>query len=323
MTKLLLSSSALALVLAVPALASAQAAPNGSCPPGSWFCAAPSEAPPPPAAQPVQPVQPGLQQLPDPDDQPAPPPPPRRRPTVTYQPAPNYPPGQPPVVVYQPPPPTMLNRPESPPPYEYAPPPPRRNNNPPWMRRNEWGLNLHLEGAMIGSGYEHNAGMGGAGFGLRFKPNPYFGIESDLDFVGGHGYAGDQRHETGLTFNALMFLNPRSKAQVYLLGGFGWAWASSQNDPNDTSGSPPYNSSSSCGTSGNACSYSYFGAQAGIGLELRLTRVLAFNADLRGFVRARTDQLAQSQPEFTNPATGQTTNTSGGGLLMGGMTLYF
>jgi hypothetical protein len=323
MTKLLLSSSALALVLAVPALASAQAAPNGSCPPGSWFCAAPSEAPPPPAAQPVQPVQPGLQQLPDPDEQPAPPPPPRRRPTVTYQPAPTYPPGQPPVVVYQPPPPTMLNRPESPPPYEYAPPPPRRNNNPPWMRRNEWGLNLHLEGAMIGSGYEHNAGMGGAGFGLRFKPNPYFGIESDLDFVGGHGYAGDQRHETGLTFNALMFLNPRSKAQVYLLGGFGWAWASSQNDPNDTSGSPPYSSSSSCGTSGNACSYSYFGAQAGVGLELRLTRVLAFNADLRGFVRARTDQLAQSQPEFTNPTTGQTTNTSGGGLLMGGMTLYF
>ncbi len=320
MTKLLLSSSALALVLAVPALASAQAAPNGSCPPGSWFCAAPSEAPPPPA---VQPVQPGLQQLPDPDDQPAPPPPPRRRPTVTYQPAPNYPPGQPPVVVYQPPPPTMLNRPESPPPYEYAPPPPPRHNNPPWMRRNEWGLNLHLEGAMIGSGYEHNAGMGGGGFGLRFKPNPYFGIESDLDFVGGHGYAGDQRHETGLTFNALMFLNPRSKAQVYLLGGFGWAWASSQNDPNDTSGSPPYGSSSSCGTSGNACSYSYFGAQAGVGLELRLTRVLAFNADLRGFVRARTDQLAQSQPEFTNPTTGQTTNTSGGGLLMGGMTLYF
>jgi hypothetical protein len=44
--------------------------------------------------------------------------------------------------------------------------------------------------------------------------------------------------------------------------------------------------------------------------------------DLRGFVRSRTDQAAQQQPEFTN-SQGQTTNTSGGGLLTGGMTLYF
>lgn len=310
MTKLLLSSSALAFVLATPALASAQAAPNGSCPPGSWFCTAPSDAPPPPP--PAQPSQ--LQPLPDPDE-PPPPPPPRRRPTVTYQPAP-------PAVVYQPPPPTMLGRPESPPPYDYAPPPPPRHPAPPWMRRNEWGLNLHLEGASFGSGVEHNAGMGGAGFGLRFKPNPYFGIESDVDFLGGRGYAGDDRHETALTFNALMFLNPRSRAQVYLLGGLGWAWASSQNDPSDPT--PPYSSSSTCGNGGNsACSYSYFGAQAGIGLELRLTRVLAFNADLRGFVRTRTGVQPGSAPEFTNSTTGQTTNTSGGGLLTGGMTLYF
>jgi hypothetical protein len=301
MSKLLLSSSAVAFVLAVPALASAQAAPNGSCPPGSWFCATPSQDAPPPAV--AQPSQPQLQPLPDPDEQPAPPPPPRRRPTVTYQPAP-----QPPVVVYQPPPPTMLVRPESPQPYEYAPPPPPRRNP---LKRSEWGLNLHLEGASFGSGYEHNAGMGGAGFGLRFKPNQYFGLESDLDFMGGHGYAGDQRHETAFTFNALMFLNPRSKAQVYLLGGFGWAWANSQPDPS-TDPTASYNNN-----------YSYFGAQAGVGLELRLTRVLAFNADLRGFVRARTDAQPGSAPEFTNPTTGQTTNTSGGALLTGGMTLYF
>ena len=304
MSKLLLSSSALAVVLASPAMASAQAAPNGSCPPGSWFC-----APPDASAQPAPPpTTTELQPLPDPDAPPPPPPPPapRRRPTVTYQPAP-------PVVVYQPPPPPMLGRPEAPPPYEYAPPPPPPNRRS-FMRRNEWGLNLHLEGATIGGGYEHNAGMGGAGFGLRFKPNPYFGLETDLDFVGGHGYAGDERHEQALSFNALMFLNPRSRAQVYLLGGFGWSWAQSTPDPNGPEPSP-------CGSS--QCSYAYFGAQAGVGLELRLTRVLAFNADLRGFVRGRVDPGAQSQPEFTNPQNGQTTNSSGGGLLTGGMTLYF
>lgn len=290
MTKYLLSSSALALVLAVPAIASAQSAPSGGpCPPGSWFCGETPDAPPPP------PPPGGLQRLPDPDY--APPPPQRRPPSVTYAPPP-------PAVVYQPPPPTMIVRPETPPPYEYAPPPRRY-----LMPGREWGLNLHLEGASIGTGYDHNAGMGGGGAGLRFKPNRYFGIQTDLDFVGGHGYAGDTRHETALTFNGLLFLNPRSRAQLYLLAGFGWSWANSQYDGDGSS--TPYNNN-----------YSYFGGQAGVGLEIRLSRSFALNADIRGFVRTRTDQLASSQPEFTN-SQGQSTNTSGGGLFTGGMTLYF
>jgi Outer membrane protein beta-barrel domain len=300
MAKLTVFSSALALVLAVPAVAAAQSAPAtgaGACPPGSWFCASAPEEQVAPSGQPAQ-----LEPLPDPDAPPPPPPPPpppryRRVPGNPYAPPP-------PVVVYQPPPPVMTARPEMPPPYEY--PLPRR----PLSRGREWGLNLHLEGASIGSGYQHNAGMGGGGAGLRYKPNRYFGIETDLDFLGGHGYVGDLRHETALTFNGLMFINPRSRAQVYLLAGFGWSWANSQNDPNDPS-STPYN-----------LNYTYFGGQAGIGLELRLTRVLAFNVDLRGFVRSRTDQLASSHPDFTN-AQGQTTNTSGGGLVTGGMSLYF
>jgi hypothetical protein len=300
MTKFVVSSSALAFVLAVPAVAAAQSAPSGgsgSCPPGSWFCsAAPGEQ--------AVPAGKSLEPLPDPDA-PPPPPPTRRVPGVTYQPAP-------PVVVYQPPPPTMVVRPESPAPYEYAPPPheyvvPHHET---LSRPHEWGLNLHLEGASIGRGSQGNAGLGGVGAGLRFKANRYFGLETDLDFVGGHGYDGDIRHETALSFNGLLFLNPRSRAQVYLLAGFGWSWAHSQADPSVTNAMFDYN-------------YTYFGGQAGIGLELRLTRVLAFNVDLRGFIRSRTDQLAQSQPEFTDPTTGQQTNTSGGGLLTGGMTLYF
>jgi opacity protein-like surface antigen len=300
--KLAVCTSAVALVLAVPAVAAAQSAPSGSagsCPPGSWFCAEPPESTPAPAGKPVQ----GLQALPDPEDAP-PPPPPRRAPTVTYEPAPSSAP--PPVVVYQPPPPVMVIRPESPPPYEYE-PPPHKFISP----SREWGLNLHLEGAALGSGAQHNASMGGLGAGLRFKPTRYIGLESNIDFVGGHGYNGDQRNETALTFNGLLFLNPRDRAQVYLLAGFGWSWAHSQNDPSDPAASPFDQH------------YSYFGGQAGIGLELRLTRTLAFNIDFRGFVRSRTDELAQSQPEFTNATTGQTTNTSGGGLLTGGMTLYF
>jgi hypothetical protein len=68
-------------------------------------------------------------------------------------------------------------------------------------------------------------------------------------------------------------------------------------------------------------SYSYFGGQAGIGVELRFSKLIALNVDLRGFVRTRTDALAASKPEFTN-SQGQTTNTSAGGLLTGGLTFY-
>lgn len=298
MTKSLLSSTALVFVLVVPNGAAAQSAPpsnSGSCPPGSWFCASAPQQEATPAGQP-------LQALPGPDESPKP-----ESKGAAAQPAP-------PVVVYEPPPPTAVVRPEAPPPYEYA--PPRR---PPISPPHEWGLNLHAEGALIGSGTQGNASLGGAGAGLRFKPTRSFGIEADLDFAGGHhDYQGDDRSEAAFTLNGLWFLNPRSHAQLYLLAGFGWSGAHVTCD---------------------ACAmplddhYNYFGGQLGAGLELRLTRVLAFNLDIRGFVRGRTDELARSQPEFedppgcaSSPSPGtvcRTTNSSGGGLVTGGMTLYF
>jgi hypothetical protein len=229
-----------------------------------------------------------LQPLPDPDESPPP------------RPSHNAPASPPPVVVYEPPPPAVVERPEAPPPYDYSP-----YAHEQVSRSREWGLNLHVEGASIGRGTAGDAAMGGAGLGLRYKPVRSFGIETDIDFVGGHDYQGDSRNETAFTFNGLIFLNPRSRAQFYLLAGFGWSAAHLQNDAQTTS-----------------ASYSYFGGQGGIGLEARLSRSLAFNVDVRGFIRSRTDSLAQTQPEFTDQY-GRTTNTSGGGLFTGGMTIYF
>jgi opacity protein-like surface antigen len=301
MIKSIVSSASLAFAFALSATAAAQggAAGAGSCPPGSWFCAQDSQQQATPAGKPVK--APGLQPLPGPDDD--------SSGGVTYAPAP---PGAPPVVVYQPPPPVVVVRPEpdAPPPYEEPPPPPRQN----FLHRSEWGLNLHLEGLTIGRGTGNSdAGMAGGGFGLRLKPNRYFGIESDVDFVGGTDYQGDTRHETAVTFNALFFLNPKSRAQIYLLAGFGWSSAHVTSDV-------------SCSGGVNCDSldarYGYFGGQVGAGLEFRIGRSFALNADLRGFVRGRTDHLAETQPEFTSN-DGRTTNTSGGGLITGGGTLYF
>jgi len=296
----LVSFAALSAGLAVPALASAQQpAPNANCPPGSWFCADTQQQPAAPAGQPVQPGGP-LQPLPAPGAAPAQPAP-GQPPPVVYQPAP-----PPPVVVYQPPPPVMVVKPEAapPPPYYYS---------PRTVRRSEWGLNLHLEGAMIGKGTGGDASMGGGGVGLRYRARPEFAVEANVDFVGGTDYNSNHRNETAFTFNGLLFLNPKSAGQVYILGGIGWSGAHVTN----TSASPGDFGPRSLDTN-----YAYFGAQVGIGLELRLSRHFALNGDIRGFIRGRIDDQAQYNQEFTD-SNGRSTNTSGGGLLTLGATFYF
>jgi hypothetical protein len=188
----------------------------------------------------------------------------------------------------------------------YAPPPP-----PPPLPAREWGLNLHLAAAAIGRGVDGNTGMGGGGLGLRFKPMRRFGIEADADFYGGTDYSGNAREEEAFSLNGLLFINPRSRAQAYIVGGLGFSTAHVSCDP-------------SAGCAGGAfdAQYGYFGGQLGAGFELRVGRVVALNSDLRGFLRTRIDSGAQSQPEFVD-ALGHTTNTSAGALFTAGMTLYF
>ncbi len=290
MTKIALASSAAVLVLASAATAAADPARgSSSCPPGSWFCAEPPQD----QGSGGQ----GLQPLPDPDaappaDEDAPPPAHRHR-------------APPPVVVYQPPPPpVVVVRPEARAEEPLPAPAPR-----PISRPHEWGLNLHVEGAAFGHG-AGNAGMGGAGVGLRFKPSRRFGIETNLDILGGTDYQNDHRTETAFTVNGLVFLNPRSRAQVYLLIGFGWTGAHVSCD-----------GSAGCAGPSDA-HYTYFGGQGGGGLELRINRAIALNADVRGFIRTRIDDQAQAHPEFTDQY-GRTSNSSGGALFTGGMTIYF
>jgi hypothetical protein len=207
----------------------------------------------------------------------------------------------PPVVVYQPPPPTVIVQPrDAPPAYYYV---PRRA--PP---KKEWGLNLHIGGLMMGKGRDNNAGMGMAGLGLRFRPLPQAAIEADLDFAGGRDYNGYRRNETAFTLNGLIFLNPKSVTQVYFLGGFGWSGAHAVDDRE--------------GYDKTDYKYGYFGVQAGVGLEFRVSRVVALNVDLRGMIRGRVGDNRGANPEFVS-ADGKSTNTSGAGLFTGGLTFYW
>ena len=304
----------LAAVLLAAAPASAQDPPS-NCPPGSWFCAeaekAPPKAPAPAAAAPaLPPVKGELEPLPPAEALPPPPPPgppPAPPGVMIYRPGP-----PPPVVVYQPPPPVYYGRPPPPPPFYYRPRPAKR---PVVGQSHEWGINLRAEIAPNGGGSASREPMSGVGFGLRYKPVPAFGVEAGFDFLGGRDYQDNLRHETEFTVNAMVFVNPRSRVQFYLLAGLGGAWANvAYNSGGLSSGTwdPGYPTTS----------YTYFGGQAGGGLEFRIARHFAMNVDLRGFLRTRTDSNA-STPEFVNTATGQTTNTSDGALLTAGMTFYF
>jgi len=298
----LLFSSALALTLGTSSVAWAQQAPPPApahCPPGSWFCADSGQQSAAPAGQAVT-----LQPLPGPQEAPPGPPPPPPRTTYIYGPGT----APPPVVVYQPPPPVVVYqapRYMSPPPVYYV----RRPES--YPKKNEWGLNLHVEGAAFGHASQAtvDSGMGGVGFGLRYKPVPAFGLEADLDFLAGRDYNGFRRDETAFTLNGMVFLNPKSRSQIYLIGGFGWSGADVTDD------SPGYDAAK--------YHYSYFGGQGGLGVEFRIARHFALNLDALGFVRERIDSGAASNPEFKDPQTGQTSNTSGGVLFRGGMTFYF
>lgn len=262
--------------LAVTALAAVASADEPKCPPDAWFCAEgeikigpPGTTPPPVAPAPA----------------PAPPP------VVVYTPAP------------APPPPVQ----PAPPPAYYPPPPPPPHRP---VVRSEIGLNFHLVGAAFASNENmtHDAGAGGVGAALRFRPTPRFALDIGLDVMGGTDANGFKRSEVPFTIAGLLYLNPRSKVQVYLLGGLGFSTARVEK-------------TTQAGYTLDE-RYSYFGGLFGGGLEVRVAPKVALNFDVRGFVRGRTDDKAKYDPEF-RANDGRTTNTSGGALFNGGLTLYF
>ncbi len=299
-----------AVTISAPALAQEA---RGSCPPGAWFC----EEVAPPAAQ-EEPADVGEEAAPPerPGRFATPPPRIHRRhppPVVVYQPSPHA--GPPPQVVIvspgaAPPAPVRVKVRAIEAPAE-RPAKPRR-----WHRR--WGLNLRVEGAALGGG-EHggaeDAGMGGLGLSLRFRPVPAFAFDLGVDVLSGTDWNGFKRTEMPLSLSGMLFVNPKSRVQFYFMGGAHFSHAEVESNTYDPLLEHEYEDSAS------STEYSYFGGQGGIGLEFRISRLVALNIDALGFVRKRTDD--GGAPEFVDPVTGRTTNTSGGGLFRGGLTFWW
>jgi opacity protein-like surface antigen len=194
-----------------------------------------------------------------------------------------------------------------------VPPPPAAQPRPRWHP--EWGLNLRVEGVAMGraSGMGSTMGMGGVGLSLRYRPVPVFAIDFGFDVLAGNDYNGFQRVEVPGTLNGILYLNPRSRVQVYLEGGMHLSRAMVSSDL-----AAPQLASTRDGYKAN---YTYFGGQGGGGLEFRISKRFALNFDVIGFARKRVDDVRR--PEFIDYETGRTTNSSGGALIRGGLMLWW
>jgi hypothetical protein len=321
LTQVVVAAAAMSLSLVSSSPALAQTKPG--CPPGSWFCAeADVNVTPPPAAQPApqrqQPAAPAVVDDPVEPAEPVQPPPPVVRPRRAPPPM-----APPPVVVYQevpaPPPQVIIvtpgyggyyRRPVRP-----VPPPPTAPPKPRWHP--EFGLDLRVEGLVMGrsSGAASTAGMGGLGLSLRYRPIPHFAFDLGVDVLAGHDYNGFQRIEVPVGLNGLIYLNPRSRVQFYLMGGAHISRAEVKSD------FPARQLSLSADGTEYDAKYTYFGGQGGGGLEFRLSKRFALHLDVLGFVRKRIDD--GKVPEFIDYETGRTTNTSGGALIRGGVNFWW
>jgi hypothetical protein len=302
--------------------------PALACPPGSWFCAeAEVNVPAPPQAQ--APRIPPQAAPPPAEEQEAPAPPPAR-----FRPPPPQAYAPPPVVIYQPvpsAPPTRVivitpgygygygqgyAQPYAPRPPMIAPP-----RVPRWQ--SEWGLNLRVEGMGINKpgASTFAAGLGGVGLSLRYRPVPHFAFDMGVDVLAGTDWNGFQRTEVPVSLSGMIFVNPRSRAQFYLLFGGNVSRAQVHGDP-ATSTPAGGGNGGYYGPSDARQSYTYAGGQAGGGFEFRLSRHVALDLDVVGFIRKRIDG-GDGTPEFTDPSTGQTTDVSGGALGRGGLTFWW
>jgi hypothetical protein len=185
----------------------------------------------------------------------------------------------------------------------------------------ELGLNMRLEGIALGKsdGEGEEARMGGVGLSLRYRPWRAFAIDAGVDVIGGVDYNGHKRIELPLSLNGLLYVNPKSRVQFYFLGGIHWSHAKVEQPSMIAEG--PRDSDWDHDDDENSIEYTYFGGQLGAGLDFRLWRHVSLFIDGVGFMRERTDD--NPLPEFTDPDSGRTTNTSGGGIFRGGLTIWW
>lgn len=191
---------------------------------------------------------------------------------------------------------------------EGAPPPPEPDPD----TRSELGFNVHFGIGLFGPGASDKAALGGAGLALRYRPLPLFAVDFGFELLGGTDYNGNNRGEQAFVTNGVLFVNPRDRVQAYVLAGFNVGGAQARIESFGGRPVPEHDTS-----------YTYFGAQGGLGVEWRFAEYTAVGADFELFTRTRLDSDDHGEPEYEDPTTHLVTNSSGGGLFRAGVTFYF
>jgi hypothetical protein len=163
-------------------------------------------------------------------------------------------------------------------------------------------MGLHLQ---IGGLFSDRVAMGGGGAAFRVRPIEHLAIDLGLGIYGGQDYQGADRWEVPVVADILVFFNPGDRLQVYALAGGG---VSVGQQGSYTRWDRDFIASRDL---------AYVGAEAGLGLEWRLGRHFALNADVRAFIR----EQVGGGVEFVEGT--RSTNTSAGVYGNLGMTFYF
>ncbi len=184
----------------------------------------------------------------------------------------------------------------------------------PEERQRRWGLQMRGSGMILPRFRAEVDGpaMGGGGISLRYRPIAPIAIDAGLDVLMGYDSNGYQRREVPFSLSMLLYLLPHSVVQPYAFAGVNLAYARVD--------AQRYQWNLARGTSDK---YTYVGGHAGVGLELRLAPVVSLSVDGLAFVRERVDDGSKKYPEFYDRNTGETSNTSVGGQVRGGITFWW
>lgn len=190
----------------------------------------------------------------------------------------------------------------APEPWIYEPPPPApRFAAPP---RFELGVGLRGDGGVIDRRGRRgpSLALGGVGASVRPRWHDRFALDLAFDFITGTDYNGFERSEDVVSLQPMFFFGRRGRARGYLTGGL-------------------HLSRATVDRGFDQVVYHYAGGDFGAGVEIRTSFHTAIDLDGLLFIRTRTD--SSGPPEFVDPATGRTTDTSGGALLRITFLVYF
>ncbi len=162
-----------------------------------------------------------------------------------------------------------------------------------------WELAARAGLPVFDAGAQRDAFMITGGLALRRRLARYAAVEVALDAAGGKDYVGASRWEGWFAPAFRLNASPSGVAPFVAIG--------------------PALSFARVDDDGTRRQFSYFGGAVSFGLTIPISQSSGFEVLWSSFLRTRVPSTGS--PEYVDPGTGRTTNTSGGALIRAGLSL--